>query len=103
MRRPVQSLCIAMPVRIAPGLIVALVLDLVGVSRPAIAADYALVGDSTIDVATLVGAADSGKPEMQVLEGSTILRTLEHLDEIHAVTLMGCGRQRHVVMVVGTN
>lgn len=62
------------------GLIVALVLDLVGVCRTAIAADYATIGDSTIDVRTLIGTTDTGKPELEAPEEATILRTLEHID-----------------------
>lgn len=65
------------------GVIVALALDLVGVQRAAIAADYVIVGDSTIDVRTLVGTSDSGKPELEAPREETILCVLEYLDETY--------------------
>jgi protein tyrosine/serine phosphatase len=65
------------------GLIIALVLDLVGVSRVAIAADYAILGDGSADVRIVVGTTDSGKPELEAPQEATILRTLDHVDETY--------------------
>lgn len=65
------------------GLIVAVALDLVGVSRVAIAADYVVVGDSTIDVGTLVGTTDTGKPELEAPREATIRCVLDHLDQTY--------------------
>lgn len=69
------------------GLVVALALDLVGVTRAAIAADYSTLGNSTIDVHTLIGTTDSGKPELEPLQEATILRVLDHLDNAYGGTV----------------
>lgn len=64
------------------GIVVALALSLAGVPPDVIAADYATIGDSTIDVRALV-AADPAEadalPELRAPRPETMLATLTHL------------------------
>ena len=63
------------------GVIVALVLSLAGVAPDVIAADYATVGDSTMDIRTVIGvtAADPLLPELEPPVAATMLAMLDHL------------------------
>lgn len=66
------------------GIVVALALSLARVRPLTLAADYATVGDSQLDVATLVGTTTSDTatlPELQPPQPATMLATLSHLSD----------------------